>query len=63
VRGPASFGLTDRLSEVRRRYPMFVITFDNAQHVWRADRQGHAIAAYTLDDLETILARNEGLDQ
>jgi hypothetical protein len=66
MRGAAAFGLHDRLSEIRRRYPRFTITFDRAQQVWRADSKGHVIVEYTLDDLEMTLDRNDprkGIDQ
>jgi hypothetical protein len=60
------FDLHDRLSDVRRRFPRYTITFDKAQQIWRADSKGHVIVEYTLDELEMTLDRVnpvKGIDQ
>jgi hypothetical protein len=58
--------LHDRLSDVRRRFPRYTITFDRAGRHWRADRKEHVIVEETLDELEETLDRQNpmrGIDQ
>jgi hypothetical protein len=55
-----TFDLQDRLTDVRRRFPRYSITFDRASRRWRADSPEHVALEGTLDELEETLDRARG---